>query len=80
MRAVLVVLDEEAVEQALEFADGGGLLRLSAEPFLQCLLEPFDLALGLGMVGLTVLLGDVQGAELSLEVVAATFAAGEFRW
>jgi hypothetical protein len=31
-----------------------------AEPFLQRLLEAFDLALGLWVVGLAVLLGDVE--------------------
>jgi hypothetical protein len=46
VRAVLVVVDEEVVEQALQFADRGGLLRLGAQPFLQRLLEPFDPCLG----------------------------------
>jgi hypothetical protein len=47
------------------------------QPFLQGLLEPLDLALGLGVVRAAVLLGDAQGAQFVLQAVAAAAAAGE---
>ena len=75
-RLVVVVVDE-GVEQGLELGDGGGLVGLGAQPFLQGLLEPFDLAAGGGVVGAGVLLGDAEAAEFGLEAVAAAAAAGE---
>ncbi|MEI2811984.1 MAG: hypothetical protein V9F00_17895 [Nocardioides sp.] len=51
----------KAVEQGLEFGDGGRLDGLGAQPLLHGLLEPFDLAAGGGVVGSGVLLHDVAG-------------------
>ena len=51
--------------------------RLRAEPLLEGLLEPFDLARGLRVVRLAVLLRDAPLAEFVLEVVAAGGAAEE---
>ena len=58
-------------------AEGGGLVRLGAEPVFHRLLEPLDLALGLGVVRLAVLLLDAEAAQLVLEGVAAAAAAGQ---
>jgi hypothetical protein len=71
---VVVVLLDECVEDGLEVVDGGRLLGLGAEPLLHGLLEPLDLALGLGVVGLRVLLDDPESAELGLEAVAGAGA------
>jgi hypothetical protein len=71
----LVIDALEAVELGLQLLQGGGG-GLSGEPALQGLVEAFDLALGLRMVGMAVLLGDAQAGEQVLEVVAA---AGETR-
>ena len=60
MGPVPVVLVSEDLEQGLQFGDRGRLGGLGAQPLLHRLLEPFDLALGLRVVGLAVLLGDVQ--------------------
>jgi hypothetical protein len=73
----MVVLVDERVGQGLQLGDGAGLDGLSAEPLLQGLLEPFDLAAGRGVVGSGVLLHDAQAAELDLQGGAATTAAGE---
>jgi hypothetical protein len=59
---LLVVLVGDGVEQCLQRGDRGGLLRLGAEPLLQGLLEPFDLAAGGGVAGAGVLLGDREPA------------------
>ena len=61
--SAVVVFVDELVEQCLELVDRGGLGRLGAEPLLEGLLEPFDFALGGGVVGSAVLLDDVQSAE-----------------
>jgi hypothetical protein len=46
----LVVVDAgEGVEEGLQLGEGGGLGVLGGEPVLEGLLEPFGLALGLGM-------------------------------
>ena len=45
--------------------------------FLQGLRESFDFALGLGVAGPAVLLGDAQAAQFVLEAVAAAAPAGE---
>ena len=66
----------ELVELGLQFGEGGGG-RAGGEPFLQGLLESFDLALGLAVVRAAVFLGDAQGAQFVLEAVAAAAAAGE---
>ena len=74
---MLVVDLGEGVEQGLQLGEGSGLSGLGAEPLLEGLLEPLDLALGLGMVRLAVLLRDVELAELVLEVVTAGGATEE---
>ena len=59
MRPAGVVELDELIEQGLQLGEGGGLLGLGSEPFFEGLLEPFDFALGLRVVGLAVLLRDV---------------------
>jgi hypothetical protein len=55
VRPLVVVVGGEGVELGLQAGEvsGGGL---GGEPFLDGLLEPLDLALGLRVVGLAVLL------------------------
>ena len=72
-----VIRAGEGIEQGLQLGEGGGLGLLGGEPFLHRLLEPLDFALGLGMVRLAVLLLHTQAAELVLQAIAATSAAGE---
>ena len=72
---VLVVDALEAVELGLQLGEGGGG-GLSGEPALQGLVEAFDLALGLRMAGMAVLLGDAEVGEQVLEAVAAAGEAG----
>jgi hypothetical protein len=76
VRAPGVVDAGEGVEQVLELGEGDGLAGLGAEPVLHGLLEAFDLALGLGVVRLAVLLLDAQAAKLVLQGVAAAPTAG----
>ena len=73
--AVLVVVLAEDVELALQVAQGGGG-RLPGQPAFLGLVESFDLALGLGMERLAVLLGDAQGGKEVLEGVPAAAEAG----
>jgi hypothetical protein len=75
VRSKVVVDALEAVELGLQVVQSGGG-GLSCEPALQGLVEAFDLALGLRVVGMAVLLGDAQAGEQVLEAVAA---AGEMR-
>ena len=77
MRAVGVVDAGEGVQQGLEPGEGGGLVRLGAEPVLHRLLEAFDLALGQGVVRLAVFLLDAEAAQFVLEGVAAASSARE---
>jgi hypothetical protein len=70
-----VVVAGEVVELVLQVGDRG-VGWLGAEPFLQCLLEAFDFALGLWVVGVSVFLGDAQEAEFVLEGVVAAADAG----
>jgi len=49
---------------------------LGGQPVLERLLEPLGYALGLGVVGAAVFLGDAPVAQLVLEAVTAAFAAG----
>jgi hypothetical protein len=80
--SAVVVFVDEAVEEGLEFGQGGGLVGLGSEPVLHGLLEAFDFAAGGGVVGSAVLLGHVPVAELLFESVAAALAsdAGEPPW
>jgi hypothetical protein len=71
VRAALVVLVRESIQQLLELGDGDRLGGLCAEPFLEGLLESLDLAPGLRVVRLPVLLPDAQPAQLVLQGVAA---------
>lgn len=52
---------------------GGGLL---GQPLLECLVEAFDLAAGLGVVGPGVLDGDAQGQEFEFERGGAVAGLG----
>jgi hypothetical protein len=71
----LVVDALEAVELGLQVGQSGGG-GLSGEPALQGLVEALDLALGLRMVGMAVLLGDAQVGEQVFEAVAAAGETG----
>jgi hypothetical protein len=77
VRALVIVDGGERAEEGLELAEGGGLGCLGGEPALECLLEPFHLALGLRVVRLAVLLGDPEAAQFVLEAVAAALATGQ---
>ena len=59
VRPAGVVDLDELIGQGLQLGEGGGLSGLGAESFLEGLLESFDLALGLRVVRLAVLLRDV---------------------
>lgn len=76
VRAFGVVPGAELVEHFLQFCDGGWL-RPGGQPVFEGLVEPFDLALGLRVSGLAVLLLDVVGLEEFLEPVAPSFASGQ---
>jgi hypothetical protein len=65
----------EAVELFLQLADGCGWWP-GAQPALQGLVEPFDLALGLWMPRVPVLLADAEDRQEVLERVAATSEPG----
>jgi hypothetical protein len=74
---VVVAVSGERVELGLELGDGGGLGVPGGRPFLQGLPESLDLALGLRVVRLPVLLRDARAAQLMLQGVAAALAAGQ---
>jgi hypothetical protein len=65
----------EDVELVLQVRQGGGG-RLPGQPAFLGLVESFDLALGLGVERLAVLLGDAEGGEEVLEGVPAAAEAG----
>ena len=65
-----VVEAGELVEEGLQAGQVSGLGGLGAEPFLEGLLEPFDLALGLGVVGLAVLLPDPRRSSAASRELA----------
>lgn len=71
-----VVFGSELVDEVLQLGEGGGLGRLGAEPFLEGLLETFDFPLGLRVVGVPVLLGDVAAVEFVFEAVSSSFVFG----
>jgi hypothetical protein len=62
----LVVVVAEAIELGLESGDGGGSALLG-QPLLEGLVEAFDLAAGLGVVGAGVLVVDAEGEQLELD-------------
>ena len=62
MRLVMVICTGEGIQEGLQLAEGGGLGVLGAEPFLGGLLEALDLAPGLRVIRLAVLLPDAQAA------------------
>ena len=74
----VVVVAAEPVELAVQAGDGA-CGWLGGEPLLLGLLEAFDLAAGLGVVGAGVVEADTEAAELDLEgdAAAATLSAGE---
>jgi hypothetical protein len=75
--ALLVVDGHELVQELLQLDQVGGLVGLGAQPPLQGLLEPLDLAAGGGLVRAAVLLFDVAAAQLGLQGVAAAAAASK---
>lgn len=60
--ALAVVDDSESLELALQASEAGGG-RLGGEPALEGLVESFDLALGLGVAGVAVVLDDAEFGE-----------------
>ena len=64
-----VVELSEVRQQRVQFGDGLGA-GLRGEPAFEGLLEPFDLALGLRVGGVAVLLLDVKGDEQVFEAVS----------
>jgi hypothetical protein len=75
VRSTSVVELAEPVELGLQFGDGR-CRRLLGEPAFECLMPALDLALGLRMAGVTVLLRDTQGREQVLEAVLPADEAG----
>lgn len=73
--AHVVVVGGEAVELCLQLDDGRWSRLAGEEPF-ERLVEPFDLAAGLGMVGARVLQLDAQGEQLGLERGGAAAVLG----
>ena len=71
--SVVVVDFLEFIELLLEFCESVCWFS-AAQSFFQCLVEAFDFALGLRMVGLAVLLND---SKLCQEVFKRVFAFGE---
>ena len=71
---LVVVVGGKGAGLGLEPGEGGGW-GLGGQPFLQGLLEPLDLALGLGVVRPAVLLPGSQPPQFVLEAVAAAAAA-----
>ena len=67
MGALLVVDGHELVQELLQLDQVGGLVGLGAQPPLQGLLEPLDLAAGGGLVRAAVLLLDLAAAQLGLQ-------------
>ena len=65
-----VVDGGEGVEQGLQFGQGGRSWS-GGEPAFEGLVEAFDFALGLWVVGVAVFLGDAQGGQEAFEVVVA---------
>ena len=77
MGSVMVVVVDERVELDLQFGEVAGEA-LTAQPFLQGLLEPLDLAAGLGVVGPAGLCDDPDLSELLFEVdLEAAEASGD---
>jgi hypothetical protein len=78
--SVVVVVGDEAVELGLELFLGGWGVLAGEEPF-EGLVESFDLAAGLGVVGPGVLGGDPEGQQLGLHgsAVVASGRRGEDR-
>ena len=75
MRSVFVVVLGERVELPLELLDGDGG-GSGLKPALQGLVEPLDLALGLGVAGRSVLLADAEQREEVLKRVASATEPG----
>ena len=84
VRPGVVVGGGERVELGLQCAQGTGRWLgaqgtgrwLGAQPLLHGLLEALDLALGLGVVGASVLLVDAEDDQLTLEGVGAVQESG----
>ena len=56
------MLAELVLEEGLQFGEGGGGV-LAGEPFFEGLVEAFDLAAGLRVVGARVLVGDPSASS-----------------
>ena len=65
-----VVDDGEVVQQGLHCGDSGGA-GSRRQPAFEGLVEAFDFALGLGVFGVAVFLGDAQAGQQTFEVVVA---------
>lgn len=76
VRADGVAVLGEGMQLSLYFGDGAGLGRLGADPFLEGLVEAFDLAAGLWVVGPGVLERDAQGGQVGLKCGASAGAGG----
>lgn len=76
MRAFVVVDVLKGGQECVEVVEGGGF-GLGAEPAFQGLVEAFDLALGLGVAGVAVFLGDAEVADELFEFVQSWCAVGE---
>ena len=75
VRPDLVIDASEGVHLGLQFGDSGGCW-LSSEPAFQGLVEAFDLALGLGMAGMAVLLRDAEAGQQIFKAVPTAGEAG----
>lgn len=73
--SAVVVFVDELLQELLQIGEGGWLVGLCSELFLECLLEPLHLALGLGVVGSAVLLGDPEVVQVGFQCGASTLAA-----
>ena len=71
----VVVVVGELLEQRLQRGQVRGG-RAGAQPVLEGLVQPLDLALGLGVVGGAVLLRDAELVQFGLEGVGAAAVAG----
>ena len=75
MGSAVVVFFGEFIQEELKLLEGFWLVGFGAQPFLQGLLEPLHFALGGGVVGAAIFLGDVEFSQFCFESVAAACAA-----
>ena len=77
VRAVVVVLVDEGVEQGLQFGDGGRLAGWARSHFLRVCWNRSTLPQVVGWFGREFFWTMSEAAEFGLEVVAAAAAAGQ---